>query len=156
MSKLHEALSKLCEAEKTISVEVEGKDFQIVAAYPYPPHGNTGISTPCFIHTWTFLREDRHPNGWRQRFYTINLQLLAGRSGSDTAFWGQVCAAFDEEGMDTLDRYLMLADLQLFTNLRGKSADQPALYTWNDIGYIGLEYELDLVVTEITTVGIGI
>ncbi len=154
MNALHRALSRLVELEESLSVDVDGTIWKVSKAYPYPPYGNKGLDTPCVIHTWRFEREQRNPNAWRQRFYTVRLQVMIGRSGANTMMLGQVAAAFDEQAMDTLDRNIQLDDPQLFTKLRGEeSVDQPAIYDFNRIGYVGLEYLVDLVVTEPTLVG---
>lgn len=157
VSALHRALEALTGIEQEIVATMDdGTVHPMKTVYTYPPHGGKGaLQTPSIMHTWRFLREERLPGDWRRRYYTIRLQLQVGRSGSDTARLGELAAAFDVAITDALDKEITLNDGATVQQLRGEEGiDQPALYEWNNVGYIGLEYLLDLRVTE-TNVTLG-
>lgn len=153
--------AKLAAIEAGLSVEVDGLgEFSVVRAYQFMPEEvSDDIETPCFAHTWRLVEvklANGMPNGYRQQQYAVGIQAYIAQSTSGPAAWGQVATAFHHALLDALAANLKLEDpsIQLNTLRSGSDAGTLTRLERGAIGYVGLDYEVDVIIDGVALVGV--
>lgn len=149
--------AKLAAIEKDLAVEVEGLgEFKIVRAHQFMPDVS-GLETPCFMHTWRLNAIDMF-NTYRQQHYVVGIQAFIEESLKGSAPWSRVTTAFHLAFLDALSAHIKLGDpntwLQINTLRSGSEAGTLTRLEWNEVGYVGLDYELDVVIDGVALVGV--
>lgn len=137
--------SKLAEIEDALSVTVDGNVHNIKRAYQFMPDSGN-IETPCFMHGFNLTGIDLF-NSYRQQKYTVRAQCLVAPISSGSAMWSRVAAAFHMAFIDAMAYNVRLKDMftvQLAQRGAGEATLTPL--EWNEIGYVGLDYQLDVLV----------
>jgi hypothetical protein len=168
--KLRAALAELCALEMGIQVDFEDEElpsFQILRnnqgqgnAWPFwPPGGNTTLEVPCSFHTFRLRSKKDILNGQRLLEYEVGIQVAISGSWSDAHLQSERALGVHEAFMDALSARLMLGDGQTYTsNLRSENGATLARLVWppeSDVGYVGLDYTIDLYLHEAQLAGPG-
>ena len=159
--KLREALARLCELEMAIEVTFDDlPSWHLVSAWPFwPPGGNTTLEVPCSFHTFRLVEKRDILNGQRLLQYAIGVQIAVAAAAVDSHLQSERAVAVHEAFMDALSARLMLGDGSSYThNLRSENGATLARLEWppeSGIGYVGLDYTLDLYLHEAQTAGPG-
>lgn len=124
--------------------------YEIKRAYTTFPDRDSALpDCPCWINSWTLVREDRNP-GMREAFYQIRMQLFIDDTDLDVG--ADIATAFMEKIMDALDADTSLGGTSTGTTLRGGDPTL-GLLEWAGQGYPGLDLFLDLKMTESKSFG---
>jgi len=131
-------------------------DFSVVRAYQFMPDVGS-VETPCFMHTWRLSSVGLamgFPNGYRVQNYVVGIQAFIEKTTAGSATWSRVATAFHLALMDALSASLKLEEgnIRLDTLRSGAEAGTLTRLEWNDIAYVGLDYELDVVIDGVALV----
>jgi hypothetical protein len=98
---------------------------------------------------------ERHPNGYRQQHYTVGIQAFIEKTTAGSASWSRVATAFHHAFLDALAANVKLedGDVQLNSLRSGTEAGTLTRLEWNEIAYVGLDYEVDVIIDGVTLVG---
>lgn len=157
---LREALAKICEIEMGVEFDLEGLGtFKPVRAWPFWPQNNAQdvFETPCFFHTWRLVSKVNRLNAFRELNYEIGIQLAIAPSSTDPALQSELAVAVHEALMNYFDANMMLeASNALIQNLRSEAPTLTRL-EWppdSGLGYVGLDYHMDLKIHDQPLVGV--
>lgn len=159
--KLREALTRLCELEMSLVVDMDDlPQWKPLAAFPFwPPGGNSTPQPPFVFHTFRLRSKKDILNGQRMLEYEIGIQVLVAPSSVDADMQSEVALGVHEAFMDALSARLMLGDGQTYIhNLRSENGATLARLEWppeSGAGYVGLDYTLDLYLHETQLAGAG-
>lgn len=150
--------AKLAAIEEGLTVEVDGLgEFKVVRAYQFMPDIGS-LETPCFMHTWRLAEvklANGTSNGYRQQHYTVGIQAFIEKTTAGSASWSRVATAFHHAFLDALAANVKLedGDVQLNSLRSGTEAGTLTRLEWNEIAYVGLDYEVDVIIDGVTLVG---
>lgn len=155
MTTIRDVVSAFAAIEEGLSI-TDPRSVQIKRVYKYLPPSTDALETPCVIHQYRPMEEARRPNENQQRRYAVRIQVLLAKFGPDTDVWSEIAAAFDEKFVNAYDGNILLgasnAAHQRMFDFGGQEY-QPSLLEWNGINYIGLQYEYEVRVQNVVTMG---
>lgn len=151
--KLREVLTKLAAVQAQVAVD-EPVAARIVRVYPYLPPGQDDIDTPCVINQWRFVSQTPRPNGFRELRYVIRSQVFVAQSGQDFDAYSELATALHDALLEAMASQLTLDGTVSLSNVRGdEAAFMPVIFERNGIGYVGLQYQIDVQIHDTVTVG---
>lgn len=156
--KLQEALVRLCALEEEIQVEFdEWPSLKLLKAWPFWPDGT--FEAPSSFHTFRLRSKTDGINGLRTLAYEVGIQIAIAQAGVDTGEQSERGLGMHEALMDALSARIMLGDgASYLHNLRSENGATLARLEWppeSGIGYVGLDYTIDLHLQEIQVAGPG-
>lgn len=155
IAKLREAIERIAQIEETIEVTDAKFPTKIARAYRYWPDANDGLELPCFFNSWAFVSERRLPNAQRELRWVVRTQLLVAESAVERAANSELSTAFAEAYIDAFDRHVQLNGLTgALQNLRpNDGVYQPAVMTWANVPYVGIDFLIDVLTLDVTNIG---
>lgn len=155
-----EVISRLCELERTLTVEIDGLgDFKIENAYEGPVPNNEAPGIPCFTHKWApdgELAINGYPNGLVLDRWTIHVQALIAEYPTDRDSWAQVASYFFTAWREMLMRNMKLGESGVALDRIRVDLEQPTVIgEQGEVQHIGFDCFLDLTINETFLVGTG-
>ena len=149
MTTIREAIALFASFEEGLEI-TEPQHVKIKRVYQFLPPARDIIETPCIMHQFRPITEER-TNDVRKRTYAIRIQLLFAKLGPDTDTWSEVAAAFDDVLVTRLDAHVKLGRGEFYQRLFdfGGQEYQPTALEWNGIRYVGSQYEYELQVHDV-------
>lgn len=155
---LREAIAALAEVEAGVEFDsgISGAPTKIARVYPLVPRtGRMPVDLPCFMNTWTWRATSRRPNNQLMSTYVIRPQVLVSKIEIDADQWALVATAIHDAFLARLDANLGLGAGQ--TYLRETRGADPTLteLMWNGQGYVGLDYEFEADLYQVSLFALG-
>lgn len=149
---IRNALTNLIVIEAGLTITVP-LTRAVVKAWPYfPPQTIVFSGIPAWTNSWDLTREERHPGGFREQFYTIHMQFYAAEIGIEQDMGADIATAFMDKLLTALDADITLGDTITDHIIRGGS---PTLAVLERAGkpYIGLDLFMDAILKDTATFG---
>lgn len=152
---LREVINRISAIEETIEVTDPRFPMKIAKVYPYWADADEAVELPCVFHSWAFVSERRLPNEQRQIRWAVRSQMLIAPAAAERALNSELATAFAEAYIDAFDRHVQLQNLTgTIQNLRPNDGVwQPGILTWGSTPYVGLDWVMDVLTLDVTTIG---
>lgn len=141
----HIALSAVLE---TLEI-TEPSESAIRKVYRYFPPANQMLGdVPCALSTFE-LTSVNYGSAMLQQRYNVNLQLVIGKAIVDANEVADAAASFNDALIRALSQNLLLDNTVAVVNtITGTTPDTLKLLEWGGEAYIGLEYDLEITLSE--------
>lgn len=155
MTTIREVIAALVVMEEALPSITSPREARIKRVYPYLPPSNNAIETPCIMHQYRLVSEQRRVNEQRYRTYHVRIQFLFAAMPTDTDVWSEVAAAFDEVFITAMDAHVKLNTLATSVYQRhlneGSQDYMPAVGEWNGNPYVASQYEYEVQIHDTAT-----
>lgn len=156
---LQEVITELAaiEAGVTFNSGIVGAPTSIARVYPFfPKTAKFAVDLPCFMNRWTLIGVNRRANNQRRLSYIVRPQALVGKAEGESDVHAQVATAIHDAFMTAIDANLGLGTAAGWLRETRGEDETLALLEFNGLGYVGLAYEFEVDLYDVSSFGTGV